>query len=97
MPMLFIRDRGRSCLVDLAPGETLVLGRSPAVDLPVTSDRTSRAHCRFRADGTGHVLEDLGSQNGTWVGGEVLWEARRLVDGDEIEAGGVRIVYRKGA
>jgi pSer/pThr/pTyr-binding forkhead associated (FHA) protein len=48
--------------------------------------------------GTPATLEDLGSKNGTFVGGERLSSPRVLAEGDEIRLGlAVRLVYYKAA
>jgi DNA-binding CsgD family transcriptional regulator len=41
-------------------------------------------------------VRDVGSRNGTFVNGQRLWQEQALRDGDEIRAGGVRLVYRTG-
>lgn len=96
MPKLFVDDGEVSILVDLEVGESLELGRSAAADIPLASERASRRHCRIEARGAGHVVVDLGSSNGTSVGGVRLDSEHVLVDGDAIDAGGARIVYRRG-
>lgn len=72
----------------LAAGRALVLGRDPAADLTIPSERVSRRHCRFEVTGEGGVvLEDLGSQNGTLVN-QVRIEGRKvLVGGEYVQAG----------
>ncbi len=94
MPKLFLDEGERHLLVDLEIGETLAIGRSPAADLPLTSERASRRHCRIEARGSGHVLVDLGSSNGTAVGGVRVRTEHHLVDGDRIDVGDARLVYR---
>jgi S-DNA-T family DNA segregation ATPase FtsK/SpoIIIE len=50
----------------LAPG-TVVVGRAGTVRLE--DPDVSREHCRLSLDHDGATVEDLGSTNGTWVGG----------------------------
>ena len=40
------------------------------------------------------TVEDLGSKNGTFVGGRRLHEAAALSDGDEIRLGSVVVTFR---
>lgn len=72
----------------LPAGRALVLGRDPAADVTIPSERVSRRHCRFDATGEGGVvLEDLGSQNGTLVN-QVRIDGRKvLVGGEYVQAG----------
>ena len=70
----------------LAPGEKLVLGRGEGTGLRLDDDGVSRRHCTIEARGTGAVLEDLQSQNGTFVDG-VKIDLRTLADGDRIQLG----------
>src|SRR5262249_52708474 len=61
-------------------GET-VLGRSSEADLQLIDAKVSRQHCRFVIEGGELRVEDLGSQNGTYVNGARLESARRLQAG----------------
>lgn len=65
-----------------------VLGRGPDAAVPVADPTVSRSHLRLslRADGVLHV-EDLGSRNGTWVGGRPIRRARPLRPGEPFRAG----------
>ena len=57
----------------------------------------SRQHARIERTANGaHVLRDLGSTNGTWLGGLCLSAQgqRRLRDGDVVMAGGHVFVFR---
>jgi len=50
--------------------KTLVLGRDPLADLPLRSGGVSRHHAEIAAEGGGvFALRDLGSRNGTKIGG----------------------------
>jgi hypothetical protein len=53
----------------------------------------SRLHVKLTSGGNGWVLSDVGSKNGTLVGGQRTTR-RALVDGDLIEIGGSLLVYR---
>ena len=95
MPKLVVHDLDRTWLMDLEGDETVVVGRSARCDIPIQASRASRRHCRIGPSPHGHAVEDLGSTNGTTVNGAPFPAAHALVDGDVIEAGGCRIVYRR--
>jgi DNA-binding NtrC family response regulator len=56
-------------------GERLVLGTSSAADVVVRDAAVSARHCSLCVLGTGVAIEDLGSRNGTFVGGARVREA----------------------
>lgn len=74
-----------------------VVGREEAADVWVGHPSVSREHARITVEGGTALLEDLGSRNGTRLGGERLETPVALQDGDEIRLGGVVLVYRRGA
>lgn len=63
-----------------------VLGREAGCALRLPADDVSRRHARIAPADGGHVVEDLGSTNGTFVNGEAV-TARRLASGDRIRVG----------
>jgi transcriptional regulator with GAF, ATPase, and Fis domain len=64
-----------------------VVGRSSEADLQLIDAGASREHCRFEVVDGRVYLEDLGSQNGTFVNGEPLAARTALAPGDEIAVG----------
>ena len=50
----------------------LTVGSGPECDLVVEDERVSRAHCRLILEERGVRIEDLGSKNGTLIGGAAL-------------------------
>lgn len=64
-----------------------LVGRSRACEVVSPDARVSRRHCRISRTGDGWRVEDLGSSNGTFVGGEPVTGERRLVDGDVVRLG----------
>jgi hypothetical protein len=65
--------------------DNMVIGREENCDIVLSSRQVSRNHaCIRRSDGR-HILEDLGSKNGTFVNGHKLTEPYTLQDGDEIQ------------
>jgi DNA-binding winged helix-turn-helix (wHTH) protein len=81
--------------IPLSAGD-YVLGRDPAADLPLECTLASWHHARLAALSDTVTLLDLGSKNGTFVGGERLTTPRVLQDGDDITIGSVRLVFRSG-
>jgi len=75
----------------------LVLGRDPECDWWVDDPRVSREHARISDEEGEHLLEDLGSRNGTRVNGALVTHAVALRDGDVIELGSaVTLRYELG-
>jgi hypothetical protein len=66
----------------------VTIGRDSACDVVVSSGRVSRQHARIELLGGVHHLVDLGSANGTRVGGRPLSGRVALEFGDEIELAG---------
>ena len=94
MAKLIVQDVEHTYLVDLGPGERLTVGRAHDCDLPVVAQRASRLHAAFVPEGEGHKISDLGSTNGTLVNGAACHGDVRLQDGDTVDVGGCRILYR---
>jgi hypothetical protein len=62
--------------------DRFVIGRGRHCDLVIDSAKISREHAVIVREGTGWVIEDLGSSNGTWHQRERIGR-RRIADGDE--------------
>jgi hypothetical protein len=80
------RGPGAGQLLPIAPG-TLVLGRSSSADLRLPHASISRRHARLVRRGERFFLEDLGSQNGTYIDEERLSAEREVVLGQRIHIG----------
>ncbi len=80
------RGPGAGQLLPIAPG-TLVLGRSSSADLRLPHASISRRHARLQRRGERFFLEDLGSQNGTYVDEERLSSEREVQLGQRIHIG----------
>jgi len=74
------------------------LGRAPNNSLCLHDSRASRQHALIRTapDGEGFVISDLGSGNGTFVGGTKLQPGipHALKDGDLITIASTRLLFR---
>jgi hypothetical protein len=78
----------------VALGEgTAVIGRMTECDITIADTNVSRRHAEVRAAGTGFVIVDLGSTNGTLVNGERLGAGHRLTNGDIISVGATHLRF----
>lgn len=75
----------------LLPAENLI-GRGPEVHVSLDAAGVSRLHARIVISGNEIVLEDAGSKNGTFVGGERIHARRALVPDQVLSFGPVRAV-----
>jgi hypothetical protein len=69
----------------------VIIGRSPDADLVIADDFVSSTHAKIVPSEDGHVLEDLGSTNGTLVNGQPATRPLPLSAGDVIELGQNRL------
>jgi len=72
--------------------ETL-LGRHPECQVVLKDSTVSRRHARFVKDGDHYVVDDVGSQHGTRLNGEIIRSPERLYDQDEVQISQVRVVF----
>lgn len=77
----------------LDPAEPAVIGRSRRCALSVSSRSASRCHAEVAFDGTGYVVRDLGSTNGTFVNGRLVEGEHALAPGDRIDVGGSVVTF----
>jgi diguanylate cyclase (GGDEF)-like protein len=71
------------------------IGRSSRSDLAIDQESISRHHARINFDGQCHVIEDLGSTNGTFVNDRNL-KRSPLKDGDQVKLGRSILKYMSG-
>ncbi len=79
--------------IPLFEGENIV-GRAPDAAVWLDIPGVSRQHANIRLEGGRATIEDLGSKNGTFVGGERLIAPRLLNEGDQIRVGSVVMSFR---
>ena len=79
--------------IALGDGDNLV-GRAPDAVIWVDAPGVSRHHARIRLEPGRATIEDLGSKNGTFVGGRRVTSATPLADGDQIRLGSVVLTFR---
>jgi Protein kinase domain/FHA domain len=78
--------------------DELVIGRhAEGVGRLADDVEISRRHARLTRAGSGFVVEDLGSTNGTFLNGRRIEGPELLSVGDEIELGGTRMIVQVSA
>ena len=102
---LVLRSAGRwSDVFRLSPPAQAILGRSSQSQIVLRSERASRQHARIfwnsgnpvddpDGDNAGWMIEDLGSRNGTFVGGNKIEAPTPLTDPAEIQVAGFAIRF----
>lgn len=73
--------------------DTNLIGRLADCAIVITDGNTSRHHAKIVRAGSGFVISDLDSTNGTSVNGERVLADRRLDDGDIITVGSVSVRF----
>jgi DNA-binding winged helix-turn-helix (wHTH) protein len=73
-----------------------VAGRDRVAEIWLDSPRVSRRHARFVVGGRRVTVEDLGSKNGTFVGGQRIVERTMLKPGDHVRIGPFTFVFGVG-
>jgi two-component system response regulator AtoC len=96
--LLLFWDGGSEAHVIRADAE-LVLGRSDDCDLRIPHESVSRRHAVIRGVDGAWSVEDLGSHNGTFVGGARIGQgvAQHLLPGHVVMLGDARVVVDGGA
>lgn len=77
----------------LHQGENLI-GRVPDAHIRIKSPKISRRHARITVNGESAVVEDLGSKNGTFVGGVRVDGPTPLGHADQIRLGQLAALLR---
>lgn len=77
-------------------GPLTVIGRAPECDFVVSSSHVSRRHAEVAWDGERFLVRDLGSLNGTKVGGETIAEPRPLRSGDSLQLADCTLRFELG-
>lgn len=90
--LVLVLEDGRRLSV---PNGSVRIGRALDNDLVIADSRVSRYHAQIVRDTYGPLVRDLGSTNGTAVGGRIVGEDR-LTDGDRLTLGGYQIEIHLG-
>jgi pSer/pThr/pTyr-binding forkhead associated (FHA) protein len=87
-----VEGAGAGRMVTLAGPVTV--GRAGDADLVLADELISRHHAQITPSGSGAVVEDLGSRNGTFVNGEAVHGPTHLTPGDQLQLGVTLIELR---
>ncbi|HEY5950363.1 MAG TPA: ATP-binding protein [Kofleriaceae bacterium] len=83
-------DLGRSFRIMRTP---IVIGRG-TVDVALRGADVSRQHAKLTSNGTDFLLEDLGSQNGTFINGVLIEKSPTILRvGDRVQVGSTTFVF----
>jgi pSer/pThr/pTyr-binding forkhead associated (FHA) protein len=78
--------------IELEEGHEYIVGRTQEAHILLNTDLVSRKHAKLRRDLGGTHIEDLGSRNGIRLNRKAIVSAT-LSDGDELEIGGIKLLY----
>ena len=73
------------------------VGRGPHNDIIVTDDSVSDSHAKIQKRETGWYVVDMGSTNGTYVGGRRITGERQLIGSPDIRFGGIKMIFHVAA
>lgn len=76
------------------PAGEHVIGRDADAAIRIDASTVSRRHARLLVDGSGAVLEDFGSKNGTFHGDVKVTSPVAVADGDRIRIGSQLLTFR---
>lgn len=80
---------------ELGSDQGLIVGRDETCDVVLPSKRVSRRHARFFTDSDALYCEDLGSNNGVFVGGARIQGTQEIRPGPAIEIGEFHIRIKR--
>ena len=80
--LTIIKGENLNKTYDLEDDNTL--GRSVEVSITLNDLRASRKHTRIFKQGEDFYVEDMGSQNGTFLNGRKIAEVTKLIDKDKV-------------
>lgn len=81
--------RGSRFLIN---SDSTTIGRAPDSDIFLDDVTVSRRHAQIKKSGSGYLIVDCGSLNGTYVAGRIETEAA-LFDGAEINVGKFKLHF----
>jgi pSer/pThr/pTyr-binding forkhead associated (FHA) protein len=77
----------------LLDADITTVGRHPEADIFLDDVTVSRRHVEFLRQGTTFVVKDLGSLNGTYLGGDRIESTAVLRDRAEVQVGKYRLTF----
>lgn len=72
------------------------LGRHPDSDVYLDDITVSRRHVEVERSGSGHVVRDVGSLNGTYLNQARIDGDAAMMNGDELQVGKFKLVFLAG-
>ena len=89
-------EDGKNQIIELGNlgGSEATIGRGPHCDIRLAVDSVSRKHARIALRNEEYHIEDMNSTNGVYVNGVRVVKCV-LRDNDQIEMGGVKIIYKE--
>ena len=79
--------RGKQAGLTMTLGDQIKIGRSADCQLILDDDYVSTQHARIYRSGTGYIVDDLGSTNGTYLNNERLSGPTRFTPADTLRIG----------
>ena len=73
------------------------VGRGPHNDIVVPDDSVSDSHAKIQKRETGWYVVDMGSTNGTYVGGRRIIAERQLIGAPDVRFGGIKMTFHVAA
>lgn len=67
--------------------DVVIIGRDPQANIRVNSNEVSRKHCEIRVQGDRLIVKDLGSRNGTFINGDIIFSETELKPGQTLHVG----------
>jgi len=74
--------------------DKMIIGRSPAAKIMINDSKVSRNHAIISKAGKSFIINDLGSENGTFVDGSKI-NAIELINGSNIKIGDSVLIFIK--
>jgi pSer/pThr/pTyr-binding forkhead associated (FHA) protein/pimeloyl-ACP methyl ester carboxylesterase len=75
--------------------ESMTIGRGEDNDISIPDESVSRHHAVIERQGNNHVIRDVRSRHGIWLGKQRV-EEHSLTDGDVLSLGRAKLVYKGG-
>lgn len=72
------------------------IGRHEENDIFLNDLTVSRSHAEIEITGSEAIIKDLGSLNGTFVNGSIIEKPTPLKDGDVVQIGRFKLLFRTG-
>ena len=73
------------------------VGRGAHNDIQISDDSVSDTHAKIQRRDNGWFIVDVGSTNGTYVGGKRIGAETQLVGAPDVRFGGVKVTFRPTA